>query len=213
MTLKDDIENMLDDVLGTKFDDRDGRKVPRTEEIGFHQAVKLKATYLYADMASSSMLAQSSPPATVGKIIRSFLGCAVRVIRHHGGHVRSFDGDRVMGIFHGPNKDDRAIAAAMQIHGAVHMLIGPAISNKFTSVQDSGWTLDHATGVAAGDAWLVRAGIRDNSDIVSIGAAPNIAAKFSDLRQDNYKTTTRHLSARLSSTIRVPRRSIPPRDA
>jgi hypothetical protein len=56
------------------------------------------------------------------------------VIRFPDGHVRSFDGDRVMGIFSAANKEDRAAKAAMRINWAVRHLVQPATKSNFGSL-------------------------------------------------------------------------------
>lgn len=187
MTFKDDLIAARDDIVGTAFDVRDGTVVPVSTAVGFNEAVRLPATYLYADMANSSGLVGASPQQTVGKILRLYLDLSVRIIRKAGGHIRSFDGDRVMGIFVGDGRFDGAVKAAMQIKWACEELIQPKIRNQYKSIRDSGWLLKPGCGVASGDSLLVRGGVRrTGSDLVSVGLAPNLAAKLSDVRHEPY---------------------------
>lgn len=188
MTFNEDLTSAVDDVLDTTWTVRNGQVVPKTDDVGYSEAVKLPATYLYADMADSSGLVALSPQQTVAKVIRLFLNVSVRLIRHHDGHIRSFDGDRVMGIFIGDDRQSRAAKAALQIKWACGQLIQPKIDSKFKSIREAGWKLQHACGIASGDALIVRGGVRGNSDLVSIGVAPNLAAKFSDVRSHPYST-------------------------
>lgn len=44
------------------------------------------------------------------------------------------------------------------------------------------YTVNHGVGIDCGEALIVRAGVRDNNDLVSIGEAPTVAAKLSQLR-------------------------------
>jgi adenylate cyclase len=57
------------------------------------------------------------------------------------------------------------------------------VEAKYSGLKEGGYTLEHSAGVDIGDVLLVRAGVRGPNDLVSIGAAPNIAARLSDLRE------------------------------
>lgn len=189
MTFREDLISARDDIVGTAFTTRNGNVVPVTKDVGYDQAVKLNATYLYADMADSSGLNRACPAETVGKVLRLYLDLSVRIIRRHDGHIRSFDGDRVMGIFIGDGRADRAVKAAMQIRYCCDELIQPTIRSKYKSVREAGWVIKPGCGIATSDALLVRGGVRKaGSDLVSIGIAPNLAAKLSDIRGLPYTT-------------------------
>lgn len=95
MTLKDDLVKARDGIVGENFTSRNGTVVPKTVDVGYNEAVKLSATYLYADMVDSTGLREISPEPTVGKVMRLYLDLSVRIIRAQQGHIRSFDGDRL----------------------------------------------------------------------------------------------------------------------
>ncbi|MBB4687398.1 adenylate/guanylate cyclase domain-containing protein [Amycolatopsis jiangsuensis] len=180
MGLKEDVEAGVKGVLAPAWERRNGQVVPETEDIALKNgAVDIDATYLYADMADSTGLAQRHKDSAVAKVIRSYLNAATRIIRYHGGAIRSFDGDRVMGIFIGDGKNSTATKAALQITWAVQSVINPALKAKWTDLQ---WAMKHGIGIDTGSAMLVRGGVHGQNDIVSIGSAPNIAAKLSDIR-------------------------------
>jgi adenylate cyclase len=174
------------EIFRVVYKKRKGQVVPETSDIVMKdQAVMLDATYLYADLAGSSQLAQTMYPETTATILRAFLRASSKIIRQYNGHIRSFDGDRVMGIFIGPTKNDQAVRAGLGINWAVSEVIHPAIKERWNDV-DAAWKIGHGVGIDTGEAMLVTAGIRDNSDIISIGPAPNVAAKLSSERA--YKT-------------------------
>jgi adenylate cyclase len=180
MSLADIVEANIKGVLSPAFVTVDGRKVPETEDINLTSgAVILDATYLYADMADSTSLAQNYKKHVVAKIIRCYLSAATTIIKDRGGAIRSFDGDRVMGIFYGDSKNSDAAKAALNISWAVENVIRPKIKTKW---DDLDWTLTHGVGIDTGEAWIVRGGVWGTNDLVSIGRAPNIAAKLSELR-------------------------------
>lgn len=193
MALKDDVESDIKKTVKTALStttrtSATDQSVPASEDLGYSEGVYLPATYLYADMADSSGLVSASPADTVARVMKAYLVVSTRIIRSHNGHIRSFDGDRVMGIFAGTDRFNRSVKAAMQIQWAMKEHVQPAISSQFKSIKDSGWKLNHGCGIASGQALLVRAGFRGNDDLVSVGDAPNLAAKLSDLRETYYKT-------------------------
>jgi adenylate cyclase len=176
----DKIESDIDEIFDTAWDTRDGQVVPTTQDISLSDgAVFLDATYVYADMADSTGLAQTATQKQTGKIIRAYLNAASRLLKDNGGEIRGFDGDRVLAIFIGTNKNSQAAKAALQINWAVGQSIRETIKVKWP---DLDWTLKHRVGVDTGKAMLVRGGVRGSNDIVSVGGAPNIAAKLSGLK-------------------------------
>lgn len=161
----------------------DTADVPDPADMGYIDAKLVNATYLYSDILDSSGLVRAAANSQqVASVMSSFLKVAVRIIRAHNGHIRSFDGDRVMGVFTGPRRQTRAVHAAMKIEYAVSKLLDPEIQSSFEALREAGWHLKSMTGIASSEALLVRAGIRNNSDLLSVGLGPNLAAKLSDLR-------------------------------
>ncbi len=189
MSIKDTMESNVNSMMVGSWNIRDGRDVPDTEAIGLgtNVGVKIEATYLYADLAKSSDFGQMLDPVDAAKIIKSFLFCASALIKEHGGHIKSFDGDRVMGVYHGAGKETRAARTALKLNWVVQEVI----SNKaqlWVKWPKSPMVVKHATGIATGQALMIRGGVRNDNDIASIGSAPNLAAKLSDLRTDEGRT-------------------------
>ena len=194
--------NEVDAVLSTSYNERDGRIVP--EDVAANDAVKIDATFLYADLAGSARMAEVCPWETTSKIIRAYLGCAVRLIRAYRGEVRSFDGDRVMGVFIGANHAVDAVNCAKEIDWCTMRLIEPKANAKFRSVRDNDVKIRQACGVDTGIARAVKAGIRNNSDLIWVGKAPSFAAKLSDIRAFPYCTfVSSRVYAKLSSTSKI----------
>lgn len=193
MALRSDIEGDIAKTVNTRLGttvrtDIALETVPDPSKMGYSEGVYLPSTYLYADMADSSGLVAVSPAETVARVMKAYLSVSTRIIRANNGHIRSFDGDRVMGIFAGNDRYSRAAKSALQIKWAMNSLVQPAIASQFGSIKESGWQLRHACGIASGKSLLVRAGFRGNDDMISVGTAPNLAAKLSDLRQDHFST-------------------------
>ena len=188
----------VDSVLSTAYAERDGRVTP--EDVAGNAAVKIEATFLYADLAGSAGIAAACPWDTTAKIISAYLGCAVRLIRAYGGEIRSFDGDRVMGVFVGENQQTHAVRCALEIDWCTVKLIQPKATQRFRSVRETDVKIQQACGIDCGVSRAVRAGIRNNADLIWIGKAPSFAAKLSDIREYPYCT---FISSRVHAKLAV----------
>lgn len=187
MTTAADLESIVNDVLYTPWNLRTGTTVPSTDTVTLSGGgVEVDATVLYSDLAQSSRLASEFDRRVAAKVVKAFLACASALIKDHGGEIKSFDGDRVMGVFMGPRKNSNAAICAIKINYAVAKILKPKLSSYFQSLSNSGFTISHATGIDTGTVLAVRAGIRGANDLVWIGRAPNLAARLSDLREDGF---------------------------
>ncbi|MBK6495918.1 MAG: adenylate/guanylate cyclase domain-containing protein [Gemmatimonadetes bacterium] len=148
--------------------------------------MKLDATIAYADLADSTELAMDYDARVAAKVFRAFLAMSTRILRHEGGSIRSFDGDRVMGIFVGNYKNTSAVKAALKINWAFLNLLKPKLLAKYSSLANGSYKLVHCTGVDTSSVLAVRAGIRGNNDLVWVGRCPNVAAKLSAIRSSPY---------------------------
>ena len=179
-----ELESVVDGLFGTTFNERDGRVVPESKDVALaNGAVKIDATFLYADLAGSAQLSKVCPWSTTAKIIRAFLECSTRLIRARGGHIRSFDGDRVMGVFMGDAKNSDAADCAREIYYTVLKIINPKAKSNFQSVRNNGIEVRHGCGIDAGIVRAVRAGIRNNNDLIWVGKPASLSAKLSDCRE------------------------------
>lgn len=61
------------------------------------------------------------------------------------------------------------------------------MEEKFASVRKYNIFLKHCVGIDYGSAVAVRAGIRNDNDLIWIGVAPSLAAKLSDIRDYPYE--------------------------
>ncbi|WP_308465627.1 adenylate/guanylate cyclase domain-containing protein [Rathayibacter soli] len=182
------IEKSMAAVLNEAWDIRNGTVVPATDSVALKNgAVKIEAAYLYADLADSTLLQKAYKPEFAAKVIRMYLRGACDIIRDCGGSIKSFDGDRVMGVFIGDSKRTDAADAALKINWLVAKAINPLLQ-AHRSDTGSYWILEHGIGIDVGPAFIVRAGVNNRSgehnhnDLISVGEAPNIAAKLSGLR-------------------------------
>ncbi|MEV6682685.1 adenylate/guanylate cyclase domain-containing protein [Streptomyces erythrochromogenes] len=189
MGLAEDVEKAVTSVVCSNWNTRNGTVVPETEDVSLSNgAVEVDAVYLYADLADSTSLARDFTRTTAAKVIRAYLDAVCRVIRARGGKIRSFDGDRVMAVFMGSTKNTDAAKCALQINYAVKKIVRPKAEANLSSLKTQGFVITHCVGVDSGKALIVRGGVRGSNDLVSIGRAPNVAAKLSDIRNGDYRT-------------------------
>ena len=192
MAIADDIASDIDGVLSDTWNIRDGQVVPDTEDVALSGGgVKLDAVMLYADLANSTELAMWDR-RVAARICKAFLASASRLIRHKSGHIRSFDGDRVMGVFVGPTMNTNAASCALHINWMFTKLLKPKFEARYPRLEDGTYKLAHATGVDRSEVLVVRGGIRNNNDLIWIGRAPNVAAKLSALRVSPYHSFITH---------------------
>ena len=187
MAISDDIKTGVNDIFSTAWDIREGTKVPDTADVALAGGgVELEATILYSDLAASTRLVTEFDRRTAAKIMKAFLFAASRMITNRGGDIRSFDGDRVMGIFLGDSKNTSAANCALNINWAVAEVIRPKVEKLYPVLANSGFTLKHASGVDRSKILAVRGGIRGSNDLIWVGRAGAVAAKLSSLRVSNY---------------------------
>ncbi|UWQ84571.1 adenylate/guanylate cyclase domain-containing protein [Leisingera caerulea] len=189
MSLIDELESRVSSVFSSSWQYVDARVVPETKSIGLgNHGKKLTATVLYADLDSSTQLVQSYTREFAAEIYKVFLYCASRLISSEGGQIRSFDGDRVMGVFNGSTPNTDAVKAALKINYAAKKVIAPRLLGQYPRVS---YKLKHTVGIDCSDILVIRGGVRDNNDLAWIGNAANIAAKLNALSSD-YPTWITH---------------------
>ena len=187
MALKEELASDVDSILRLEWSIREGQVVPKTEDVTLAGgAVKLDVTMLYADLADSTELAMNHDKRVAAKVFKSFLSCSSKLIRAAGGEIRSFDGDRVMGVFIGSTKNTSAAKCALKINYAFLKIIKPKLEAKYPSLATGSYKLAHCVGVDTSEVLVIRGGVRNNNDLVWVGRAPNVAAKLSALRESPY---------------------------
>ncbi|MEL6641882.1 MAG: adenylate/guanylate cyclase domain-containing protein [Pseudomonadota bacterium] len=182
MSLKDQLENKVSDVFSSTWNYVDARTVPETKSIGLgNHGKKLTATVLYADLDDSTNLVRNYTKEFSAEIYKVFLYCASRLIANHDGSIRSFDGDRVMGIFQGNTPNTDAVKVALKLKWAVDNIITPRLKSQYPNTK---YVLKHTVGIDCTELLAVRAGVRDSNDLAWIGNAANVAAKLNGLSSE-----------------------------
>jgi class 3 adenylate cyclase len=175
-----DLRKEVDSIVKSGWTVEVADKVPAPEDIRLNQnhAKKLSgAVVLYADLDGSTNMVDTYGWEFSAEMYKAYLRCASQIIKEHGGNITSYDGDRVMAIFHGGYPNNAAVHAAFNINYAVEEVIRPAYKAFYTSNKGS-FFLKHVVGVDSGDLHAVRIGVRNDNDITWVGSAANYAAKL-----------------------------------
>lgn len=182
MKKADEILDEIKSILATKWQSRDGTKVPEPEDVRLgNDAVKLKGTVLYADMDSTGLV-KGYKDWFAAEVYKSYLAAACRIIRNNDGIITAFDGDRVMAVYVGDGKNSNAGRTALQINWAVGQ-INALIKSEYTSTS---FVLCHTVGIDTSDLFVARTGIRNSNDLVWVGRAANYAAKLAAIDDGGY---------------------------
>jgi class 3 adenylate cyclase len=162
------------------------RDVPAIEALALsgNQGVELDGTVLYADMADSTALVNSYRDEFAAEVYRAYLLAACRVIKVTGGEITAFDGDRVMAVFVGDNKNSAAAKCGLHMNAMVRG-INAAIKSQYPN---TAFTLAHCVGVDTSPLFVTKTGVRKYNDLVWVGAAANYAAKLSAMNDPGYPT-------------------------
>lgn len=201
MGLKSELESEVSQIYRDQWTRRDGRKVPEDIDVkAGNDAVDLDATILYADLDESTKLVDNYKDWFAAENYKTFLRIATRIIRTEGGYIRSFDGDRVMGVYIGDGKADCAVRSGLKINWAVKNVVQPALKSKYPNTS---YVMKHVTGIDSSKVMVTKGGIRDSNDLVWVGRAANHAAKLCALSADFPTWITDKVYDALSGSTRI----------
>lgn len=179
MGLKDELAIEVAAILRGRWSTRDGQVVPEDDDVQLgNDAVKLKATVLYADLADSTDLVDGYKSPFAAEVYKTFLLCAAKIIRAESGVITAYDGDRVMAVYVGDWKNTQAVRTAMKIKWVVDEVINPA---RLAQYPENTYIVKHVIGIDTSDLYVARTGIRGSNDLVWVGRAANYAAKLASL--------------------------------
>ncbi len=175
MALKEDLKNKIDSFFEEKYEVEETTIVPDTDysKLTFgNKGLTCDFAFLFIDIRKSSQLHTTYGVATAARIYQSFHEICVRIINLFNGQIRSFDGDRVMGVFAGGSKCSNATKSAMKIRWAVNEYLCKHLKTpiKIGCGIEYGKTLVTKVGKGRND---------NNFDLVWVGQACNYAAHLS----------------------------------
>lgn len=177
MGLGDNLRSEVGKIIQEGWNTQDRRGVPKLDDLKLsNDAVTLEGTVLYADLDDSTKLVDTEDPEFAAHVYKCYLTCAARIIRSENGTVTAYDGDRIMAVYTGGRKDDRAARTALKINFAVQEIINPAIKDEYSN---SSYSLRQVVGIDTSELFVARTGIRGFNELVWVGRAANHAAKLS----------------------------------
>ena len=182
MSLGDDLAKTTEEIFKQKWDTQQSGKVPEPGNLRLSNGARqLNGTVLYADLDASTSLVDSYPPGFAAKIYKAYLSCAARIIRDERGDITAYDGDRIMAVYAGDEKDIRSACSALKINYAVTKIINPLIKKYYSQ---KNYSVKQVVGIDTSELFVASIGIRGSNDLVWVGRAANYAAKLCSLSPD-----------------------------
>ena len=182
MSLGDDLAKTTEEIFRQKWDTQQSRKVPEPGDLRLSNGAKqLRGTVLYADLDASTNLVDSYKPGFAAKIYKAYLSCAAKIIRSEKGDITAYDGDRIMAVYIGDEKDISAARSALKINYAVTEIINPILKKCYP---EENYRVRQVVGIDTSDLFVASIGIRGSNDLVWVGRAANYAAKLCALSPD-----------------------------
>lgn len=182
MSLRTDLDAEVKAIFAEGFVTREGQVVPSEDDLKLsNDAVVMDSTVLYADISESTKLVDSQKSHLSAELYKAFLRCAAKIIRAEGGTITAFDGDRVMAVYIGGNKNTSAVRTGLKINWVVRDIIAPLQKAQYPQ---NNYVLKHTVGIDTSSLYIVRGGIRGNNDLLWIGRASNYAAKLTTESHD-----------------------------
>ena len=178
MALGDDLRAEVRKIFQEQWTTVSRGVVPESVDLELrNDAVKVHGAVLYADLEGSTALVDTKNPQFAAEIYKTYLVCAARIIESEGGAITAYDGDRIMAVYTGRNRHDKAVRSALKINFAVQEIVNPAIDDLYPN---SNYSVKHTVGIETSELLVARTGIRGANDLVWVGRAANYAAKLSD---------------------------------
>ena len=200
MALGDNLRSEVRKILQEEWATKARRHVPESVDLELrNDAATIHGTVLYADLDGSTKLVDTNKPWFAAEIYKSYLVCAARIIESEGGVITSYDGDRIMAVYVGKKRNNKAVRSALKINYAVHKIINPAIAELYPG---SNYSVKQSIGIDSSELFVTRTGIRGANDLVWVGRAANHAAKLS-ARPGPVSQITSDVYDRLSQPCKV----------
>lgn len=136
-------------------------------------------TFLYADIRGSADSDAAHRTHTNVKIYRIFHYAAAELIEQFQGEIRSFDGDRVLGVFSGEDAPSQAVACALEMERLMNNTLQEAIKKAEPNIY-----FQVGIGIATGEVAVIRLASNRKGESVAdyawVGDAANFGAHLSD---------------------------------
>jgi adenylate cyclase len=198
MSLEEDLFKSCCRIIDAEWKPRNGNLLPDVDAVALQAgAVDIQGSVMYADLANSTRLVDESHTEFAAHVTKTFLFTAAQLIKRCDGVIRSFDGDRVMGVFVGASHANRAAKAAFALASAKDSVILSSLRRRWHQWSSNNWQFGYSCGLDTGAMTIIRAGVRGDNDLICLGSSANHAAKLSARRDLGYHSfaTNRFVSA------------------
>jgi adenylate cyclase len=184
----DELRSDVQAISRYQWDTRDGTVIPETDDVklGNDQVVLKSVVMLYADLADSTELAVKSKEQAA-EVYKAYLGGVSKIIKRNDGEIRSFDGDRVMGVFLEGNKNTNAVRCGLEVNWFFQHVLVPEFQSFYKKSLGT-FPFQQTVGIDSSAVHVARGGVRNDNDLIWVGRAPNVAAKLSAIRDLNAAT-------------------------
>lgn len=201
MAISDDLREQVRTTFKAQWTLRDGTTIPSQDSIKLsNDGVQLDSvTILYADLAESTGMVDKQQAIFAAEVYKNYLYCAAKLIRHFSGTIMAYDGDRIMGVYHGGNKNTDAVKTALAINWAVTQMIPPELK----AVWNTDFVLRHTIGIDTSKALVARTGVRGDNDLVWVGRAANWAAKLCSLSNATPLWITEEVYEMMNASVKI----------
>jgi len=201
MSLDAELKSEVAAIFKATWSERDGRVVPSDTDVTLaNDCVKLDGVVLYADLHDSTGLVDQQVPHFAAEIYKTFLRCAAKIISSEGGELTAYDGDRIMAVYLGGQKNTSAARSALKLNYAKTVIINPAIETQYGTGK---YVMKHVVGVDSSELHVAKTGIRGANDLVWVGRAANHAAKLCALPADYPSYITEPVYNMLPASVKV----------
>lgn len=179
-TFHDDVADEVKKILNWDYQLVPYDKVPTRDDLPLGgKAATFSTAVLYIDIRGSSRYPVVHHRRTVARLFNAFHTGCVRIIRHNGGQVRSFNGDSILVLFEPGSSTpaNQAVRCGLQLVHFVRAVLRPAIKAK-----DYREPINCGVGVTHGEVLAARIGLRQepNNDLIFPCTTINLAAKMGD---------------------------------
>lgn len=170
------VEGTIDSQRATSHATPEDQQPLAVEEAQEHGEERRVVTVLFADLTSSTSLADTMDPEDVRALLGGFFTTISREIHRHGGTVEKYIGDAVMAVFGLPlaHEDDpvRAVRAALDMQSALCDFNAERLAVNPAAVE-----LQMRIGINSGEV-VAASGAADGRDFLVTGDPVNVAARL-----------------------------------
>lgn len=139
------------------------------------RAADCRVTVLFSDISGFTAMASRMPPQEVVDLLNAYFPTVVEIIFRHGGTLEKFVGDAVLAVWGAPlgrpDDADRAVAAAVEMQGAVARL-------NEARAQRGAAPISVHIGIASGQAAAGYIGTDRYIQYAVIGDTTNVASRI-----------------------------------